>query len=90
VARRFLTETTTLGVRFTEVARRALDRELVEVTTVHGPVRVKVARLDGRVVQAQPEYEDCAALARSRAVPLREVQADAVAAWRAKTHPTSR
>jgi uncharacterized protein (TIGR00299 family) protein len=90
VARLFLTETSTLGVRFTEVARRALERELVEVQTVHGPIRVKVARLDGRVVQAQPEYEDCAALARSRGIPLREVQAEAVGAWRAKTHPTSR
>jgi pyridinium-3,5-bisthiocarboxylic acid mononucleotide nickel chelatase len=92
VARLFLVETSTLGVRFSEVTRRALERELVEVETVHGKVRVKVARLDGRVVQAQPEYDDCAALARSRGVPLKEVQSEAVAAWRqvAGNRPTSR
>jgi uncharacterized protein (TIGR00299 family) protein len=83
VARLFLTETTTLGVRFTRVERQALQRELVEVDTCHGTVRIKLARLDGRVVNAQPEYDDCLARARERGVPVKEVLAEAASAWRA-------
>ncbi|HEX8071442.1 MAG TPA: nickel pincer cofactor biosynthesis protein LarC [Pyrinomonadaceae bacterium] len=70
-------ETTTLGVRAYEVERRALAREFVTVATPYGPVRLKVARLGGRVVNAAPEYEDCRAAAAAHNVPLREVEAAA-------------
>jgi uncharacterized protein (TIGR00299 family) protein len=83
VARTFLTETTSLGVRFTPVERQALQRQLVPVETRYGTVCVKVARLDGRVVNAQPEYDDCLARATERGVPVKEVLAEAAAAWRA-------
>ena len=83
VARVFLTETTSLGVRFTPVERQALERELVPVETRYGTVCVKVARLDGRVVNAQPEYDDCLARATERGVPVKEVLAEAASAWRA-------
>ncbi|MCM3871406.1 MAG: nickel pincer cofactor biosynthesis protein LarC, partial [Pyrinomonadaceae bacterium] len=43
-------ETTTLGIRSYEVARRALEREIVRVETQYGPIDVKVARLNGHVV----------------------------------------
>lgn len=82
VARVFLTETTTLGVRFTRVGRQVLEREQCEVETRYGTVRVKLARLDGRVVNAQPEYDDCLARARERGVPVKEVLAEAASAWR--------
>ncbi|HET8725050.1 MAG TPA: nickel pincer cofactor biosynthesis protein LarC [Anaeromyxobacteraceae bacterium] len=82
VARAFLDETTTLGVRFHPVGRIELERELVTVATVHGEVRVKVARRDGVVVGAQPEYDDCLARARERGVPVREVMAAALSAFR--------
>jgi uncharacterized protein (DUF111 family) len=49
-------ETTTIGVRFTEMERECLDRDTVVVTTPLGPVRFKVARRDGRVLNAQPEF----------------------------------
>ena len=42
------------------------------VETPYGPVRVKLAAIDGRV-RAQPEYDDCLRLARERALPLAEV-----------------
>jgi uncharacterized protein (TIGR00299 family) protein len=83
VARVFLTETTSLGVRFTPVERQALQRQLVPVETRYGTVCVKVARLDGRVVNAQPEYDDCLARATERGVPVKEVLAEAASAWRA-------
>jgi uncharacterized protein (DUF111 family) len=78
-----LAETTTLGVRFHPVERSELSRELVPVETPYGAVRVKVAREGGRAVGAQPEYEDCAARAREKGVPVREVMAAALSAWRA-------
>jgi uncharacterized protein (TIGR00299 family) protein len=77
-------ETTTIGLRFAEVQRECLDRELVSVDTPVGPVRVKVARRDGRIVNAVPEFEDCAALAASHKLSVKEVQALAVRAWGAR------
>ena len=66
-------ETTTLGVRIREVARRTLDRRVVAVETPYGRVRVKLGLLDGAVRSAAPEYEDCRAAARRADVPLRRV-----------------
>ena len=44
---------------------------------------MKVGRRAGKVLSAHPEYEDCAARARERGVPVKEVMAAAQAAWRA-------
>jgi pyridinium-3,5-bisthiocarboxylic acid mononucleotide nickel chelatase len=67
-------ETTTLGVRTYEVERRALDREIVRVETQYGPIDVKVARMNGRVVKEMPEYEQCRQAALNANVPLRRVE----------------
>ena len=74
-------ETTTIGVRYREMSRECLDREEVTVTTPLGAVRVKVARRDGRILNASPEFEDCARIARERNVPVKEVQALAIKAF---------
>jgi pyridinium-3,5-bisthiocarboxylic acid mononucleotide nickel chelatase len=66
-------ETTTLGVRMHEAERRTLERETAEVETGMGRVRMKVARLDGRILKAAPEYEDCRKIAMERGVPLKDV-----------------
>ena len=71
------TETTTLGVRSYEVTRRALERSLVRVETRYGPIDVKVAHLDGRVVNEMPEFEQCRQAAANASVPLKVVE-DAV------------
>jgi pyridinium-3,5-bisthiocarboxylic acid mononucleotide nickel chelatase len=84
VARALLTETTTLGVRWHQVERQVAERVLHQVETPWGPVRVKVATLDGREVGAQPEYEDALARARAAGVPLKDVLAAAAAAWRTR------
>jgi uncharacterized protein (TIGR00299 family) protein len=67
-------ETTTLGVRETEVKRHALAREAVSVETRYGAIDVKVARLDGRVMNEMPEYEQCIAAARRANVSLGAVE----------------
>jgi uncharacterized protein (TIGR00299 family) protein len=74
-------ETTTIGLRHYEVDRECLPRELVTVETPLGAVRFKVARRDGRVVNAVPEFEDCSRLAAAHHLPVKEVQAIAVRAY---------
>ncbi len=82
VTRVLFAETTTLGVRRRRVERDVLGREVRTVETRYGPVRVKVALQDGVELGAQPEHDDCLALARKHGVALREVIAAAVAAHR--------
>lgn len=74
-------ESTTIGVRVTETARERLDREVVTIESPIGPVRIKVARRDGVVVNAAPEFEDCARLAAEQGLPVKAAQALAVRAW---------
>jgi len=71
------TETTTLGVRSYEVERRALRRSMVRVETQYGPIDVKVAHLNGRVVNEMPEFEQVRSAATKAGVPLKVVE-DAV------------
>ena len=78
----FFTETTTLGVRRQEWDRTALERDRVVIETLYGPVAIKVGRRGGRVYNAQPEFEDCRRAAAARGVPVKEVWAAAVAAYR--------
>jgi uncharacterized protein (TIGR00299 family) protein len=78
-------ETTTLGIRRVRLERLCLDREMVQVDTAYGRVRIKVARLDDGIVNLSPEYEDCRRLAQETRRPLKEVYAAAQAAascWR--------
>ena len=80
------TETTTLGVRSYEVNRRALERSVVRVETEYGPIDVKVAHLDGRVVNEMPEFEQCRLAAATANVPLKVVEEAArKELWRQKS-----
>ncbi len=74
-------ETTTIGVRYHEVMRERLEREIVDVSTPLGTVRFKVARLGGRVVNVSPEFEDCLRIASAQGVPVKDVQAAATKAY---------
>jgi uncharacterized protein (TIGR00299 family) protein len=74
-------ETTTIGLRYQEVARACLSRETVLVETPVGPVRVKVASRGGDVMNAAPEFEDCARLAAAHGVAIKKVQALATKAY---------
>jgi uncharacterized protein (TIGR00299 family) protein len=74
-------ETTTIGLRYSEVDRECLPRELVVVETPVGAVRFKVAWRDGRMINAAPEFEDCANLAALHQLPVKEVQILALKAF---------
>ena len=71
-------DSTTIGVRYQEMERRFLERTIETVQTPYGPVRFKVARRDGRELNAAPEFEDCQALAAGHGVSIKTVQAAAV------------
>jgi pyridinium-3,5-bisthiocarboxylic acid mononucleotide nickel chelatase len=68
------TETTTLGIRSYEVERRALRRSVIQVETQYGRIDVKVAHLNGRVVNQMPEFEQCREAALRANVPLKVVE----------------
>jgi len=79
VTRAMLRHTTSFGVRRQFLARQCLDREWVSVDTPYGSIRVKLGSLEGEVLSASPEYEDCAAAARQHGVPVKRVYQAALA-----------
>lgn len=66
-------ESTTIGLRYYAAERITMDREMRQVETVYGPVRVKCARLGKSASRCSPEYEDCRRLAERNHVPLLSV-----------------
>ena len=74
-------ETTTFGVRSYQAQRRILPRESVNVHTQFGDVRIKLSRVNGRILHVAPEYDDCRKLAVEKNVPLQRVINDALRAY---------
>ena len=72
------TESTTLGVRRTEIERIVLERETMEIETPWGPVRIKIARRGDERVGASPEYEDLKRVAKAAGLPIKEVHRQAL------------
>jgi pyridinium-3,5-bisthiocarboxylic acid mononucleotide nickel chelatase len=79
-------ETTTLGIRRSTQQRTILQREIQQVETQYGVVRVKVAWMGEVLANVQPEYEDCAELARKHNIPWREVQQMVLQNWHTKNN----
>lgn len=79
-------ETTTIGLRYQELMRACLEREMAVVQTPVGPVRVKIARRGSEVLNASPEFDDCARLAAERSLPVKQVYALAVQAYWQSRH----
>jgi len=79
VARAMLEETSAIGVRVARMGRYELEREEQVVELDGGSVRVKVALLDGKVVNVAPEHDDCAALAKSTGRAVKSIRAEALA-----------
>ena len=74
-------ETTTFGTRTYRAQRRTLPREFVSVVTDYGDVRIKVSRVNGRILHVAPEYDDCRKLAVEKNVPLQRVISEALRAY---------
>ncbi len=75
------TDTTTIGVRYSEMLRDRLDREIRMIETPVGAIRFKVAGRDGRILNAAAEFDDCARVAAERGMSIKDVQAIATKAW---------
>ena len=78
-------ETSTLGIRRTTQKRSFLQREIQKVETIYGTISVKVAwtgkATEKVITNVQPEYEDCAELARQNNIPWREIHRLALESW---------
>lgn len=77
LSRLILQETSTFGVRISEVWRQKLERFFRPVDTRYGTIPVKCGVLDGRTVQAAPEYDACKRAAQAHGVPVRLVYSEA-------------
>ena len=78
LAAQLFEETTTIGIRYHQTERRILERETEEVDCEFGSVRVKVSKLNGRIVNFAPEYEDCRQAALDAGVAYKWVQSRVV------------
>lgn len=76
-------ETTTLGIRHTSQRRSVLQREFQTIQLPQGEVRIKLAQRNPQnsITNAQPEFEDCAALARQHQIPWQEIHRLALHQW---------
>ena len=74
-----LRETTSFGVRFHDVGRLTLDREIQKLKSSYGVIKIKIGSLDGETIQAVPEFEDCRNAARKKKIPVKKVYDDALA-----------
>ncbi|MDP6102074.1 MAG: nickel pincer cofactor biosynthesis protein LarC [Dehalococcoidia bacterium] len=68
-----LEESSTLGVRVHPLKRHEAEREVVSVHTSLGRTRVKVKKVEGKIVSISPEFEDCKGAAEREKLPLQEV-----------------
>jgi uncharacterized protein (TIGR00299 family) protein len=75
-------QTSTIGVREIAIGKHALDREMREIEVDGHTVHVKLALQDGVVVNAQPEYDDLAAVAAATGRPVKDVLSEAIALTR--------
>ena len=84
LAARMLRESATLGVRMHHAERLKTGREVREIETPMGPVRVKLKTAGGSIIAVSPEYDDCRALAEKLQLPVETVMARVTQA--ARTH----
>ncbi|MFH1831137.1 MAG: nickel pincer cofactor biosynthesis protein LarC [Pseudomonadota bacterium] len=75
-----LSETSTFGVRFWPVERKALIRELKKGKVKKGSITFKVGRdSTGKIIKASPEFEDVRRLAKKQKRAVKDVYAEAAA-----------
>jgi len=72
-SRFILKETTSIGLRWRFENRIKTGRNIREISTSLGTVRVKTARIQDDIIHQSPEFEDCKAIALKRNIPLKAV-----------------
>jgi len=72
-SRFLLKETTSIGLRWHFENRIKARREIREISTSLGTVRVKTARIQDDIIHQSPEFEDCKEIALMRDIPLKTV-----------------
>ena len=88
-------ETSTLGIRRLPQQRWVLPRQIKTLQTPYGPINLKLAYhpQTQAVLNAHPEYEDCAALARHHGISWQVVYHTALSIWYSQTpqpaHPST-
>jgi pyridinium-3,5-bisthiocarboxylic acid mononucleotide nickel chelatase len=73
IKRILIEETSTFGLRTSMVMKKVIEREVIEVETPWGKVRVKVGRESNHITSVSPEFSDCARIAGEQSVPIKEV-----------------
>jgi uncharacterized protein (TIGR00299 family) protein len=68
-----LKETSTTGIRFAEMKRSILQREMKSIDTEFGKVRIKFSQLSNGTLKMTPEYEDCKRIAKQLNIPLVDI-----------------
>jgi pyridinium-3,5-bisthiocarboxylic acid mononucleotide nickel chelatase len=68
-----LSETSTIGVRSYDVVKHILEREIIELNTRLGKIKVKKSWMGNDIVKYKPEYDDCIIIAKERNIKLSEV-----------------
>ena len=69
----FKKETSTFGVRISDIKREAFDRRIETVTTKYGEINLKIKLDSGEIIGAYPEYEDCKNLSKVHNIPLKVI-----------------
>tara|TARA_Y100000748_G_scaffold237613_1_gene201631 strand:- start:135 stop:1325 length:1191 start_codon:yes stop_codon:yes gene_type:complete len=73
ISRIIFMETSTLGLRYKSMNRIKADREVHEIQTNLGNARVKIKKINGKIIHFSPEYESCRAIAREKNISLNDV-----------------
>ncbi|WP_425059275.1 Pyridinium-3,5-bisthiocarboxylic acid mononucleotide nickel insertion protein [Sporomusa carbonis] len=68
-----LAETSTLGVRILGCETAHVDVSMINVDTEWGTVKVKVGKLNDRLINVAPEFEDCKTIAARHKIPLKTI-----------------
>ena len=74
----FKKETSTFGVRISDIKREAFDRRIETVTTKYGEINLKIKLGSGEIIGAYPEYEDCKNLSKVHNIPLKVIFDEAI------------
>ncbi len=67
------TETTTLGIRVVDCEKKMLHRKWESIESKWGNVRIKYGILNGKIIKAKPEYDDCLKIANEYKLPVSQV-----------------